>query len=150
MEQVRATEGTLSTFHFNELSLVGILVICWCLHIEKIHDKIICFHIVLGLSKTVLHVDGPDNTTLIPATETYTRHELSPLPSIACFCGTCNPMCNIEWTVNGTYISNDSILTLGNVTRNTTGQYVCTCTNPSTQKVETQQFNLSVWCKYIV
>lgn len=94
------------------------------------------------------YIDGPNTATLIPATVTYTREELSSMPPIACFCGKSYPDCRIEWTANGTYISNDSILRLGNVDRNTTGHYVCTCTNPSTQTVATQHFNLSIRCKY--
>ena len=96
--------------------------------------------------------DGPDQVVFTPANTSFTVQESFLIPPVACDCGLCEPRCTSLWTFNGIVVSNDNngILDLGTVTRNATGHYVCTCTNPATLTNETRQFNVNVFCKYIL
>ena len=94
--------------------------------------------------------DGPDNAILTPNTTVYSRIVGSHLESIDCSCGDCYPSCTVKWTQFGKVISNVSVLDLGRLSMQDTGEYVCVCLNNGTRKEATSGFQLIVKGKTIV
>ena len=104
-----------------------------------------------AITNTTLLIDGPDEVELTPGNITYTLFEFSSLPPVTCDCGMCEPRCKTHWSFKGAFInsSDSDTLELQALTRDSAGQYICTCLNPSTSKSERKQFNVHVLCKFI-
>lgn len=103
------------------------------------------------LTKLTPFVDGPDEATITPDNTTYTILEFSSIDPVTCDCGICVPTCKTQWRFKGNNISgiDNGTLKLQALTRDLSGQYMCTCLNPATSTAERKDFVVNVLCKCI-
>ncbi|WAR06577.1 PXDNL-like protein [Mya arenaria] len=82
---------------------------------------------------SVILIHGPDMVPLSPPTTTYTEMESDILENISCS-AVCYPECLYTWSKVGTAgtVQNNAVLSLGQLTRQKTGSYICSATNPRT------------------
>ena len=83
---------------------------------------------------------GPDpGLSLQPPNSYYHLEVGKTIPGIRCSAD-CKPECEISWTKpgNGPIISTNGLLSLGLVTEDTFGEYICTGTRQGTYKRESK------------
>lgn len=100
-------------------------------------------------TKFIFLLDGPDEVLITPSKYNYTYNEGHLLDDIFCT-SECYPSCLYKWTKLSSIVSVDhGILSLGNLTRQKRGLYICKVTNPSTQLQMTLQITVNVRCKIL-
>ena len=104
-----------------------------------------CF--TVRASVCICLADGPDVVTLTPPNDAYTENEGSYLHEIACSAD-CYPDCTYMWAKDGQTVSTNSILSLGNLSKEATGTYVCTVSNPGSSSIANANMVVNVRCKY--
>ena len=91
--------------------------------------------------------DGPDSA-IINVTSPNIAAEGETVPNIRCW-SECWPSWTNIWTPLSSVSEPSDILTLGTVTRNTTGSYTCTSANTANQYIKNtnKTLNVAVRCK---
>ncbi|XP_052806973.1 nephrin-like isoform X3 [Mya arenaria] len=82
---------------------------------------------------SVILIHGPDKVPLSPPSTTYTEMESAILANISCS-AVCYPECFYTWSKVGTAgtVQNNAVLSLGQLTWQKSGSYICSATNPRT------------------
>ena len=78
-----------------------------------------------------MYTGGPSDMKVVPRKKYHVLVGGDVLPDITCT-SECNPPCNVTWGTHG----EGSILSLGAVTTEDTGEYTCTATRVDGQALE--------------
>jgi hypothetical protein len=94
----------------------------------------------------VSFVDGPNQVSIIPSTQSYTLKEIDNLNQIQCTAD-CIPVCTMSWSGPNLPAGTTSVLNLQNINRNQAGSYRCTASNDIGSKISVN-VTIIVNCEY--
>jgi hypothetical protein len=94
----------------------------------------------------VSFVDGPNQVSITPSTQSYTLKEAENMDQIQCTVD-CIPVCAMSWSGPNLPAGTTSVLNLQNINRNQAGNYQCTSSN-DIGSVMSVTVTIIVNCKY--